>query len=58
MTHCENCGCKKREGICTNCHEELYIMDYQSEFIDFPLSDEFIKKAKEQKEEIRRNNES
>ena len=54
MSHCVNCGCKKSGGICSNCHEELYIIENQSEYIDFPLSDEFLKKAKEQKEEIER----
>lgn len=26
---CDNCGTKLRNGICTNCHEELYINDFQ-----------------------------
>ncbi len=29
MNTCEDCGCKLRNGICTNCNEELYINDYQ-----------------------------
>lgn len=29
MNTCEDCGTKLRNGICTNCHEELYINDYQ-----------------------------
>jgi hypothetical protein len=35
-------------GICSNCHEELYILEYQGDYIDSPLSDEFMEKAQEQ----------
>lgn len=24
---CEDCGCNKYNGICTNCHEEVYIQE-------------------------------
>ena len=47
---CEDCGCKIYDGICSNCHEELYISEYQTEFIDFPLSDEFLEKVKESRQ--------
>jgi len=55
--YCEDCGCGKSNGICTNCNEELYIMDYQypemEEEIDF--SDEFIEKVNEQRERLHKN---
>ena len=50
--YCNDCGCKMSGGICSNCHEELYILEYQGEYIDFPLSDEFIEKAQEQEKKI------
>lgn len=46
--YCEDCGCKVYNGICTNCHEELYIEDQYYE-LNMPLPDEdseFMKKAK------------
>ena len=52
MTYCEDCGCKVYGGICSNCQEELYIVENQSEYIENPLSNEFLQKAKEQKERI------
>ncbi len=52
---CENCGCKLDHGICSNCHEESYILEFQGEFIDSPLSNEFLNKVKEQEEEIQKN---
>ena len=51
--HCEDCGCKLRNGICSNCHEELYILTYQSADIEFSLSDEFMKAAAEQNRRIK-----
>ena len=47
--YCENCGCRMYGGICSNCQEELYIFENQSADIDFPLSDEFMQKVKEQR---------
>lgn len=52
MSYCEDCGCILNDGICSNCHEELYILENQGEFIDFPLSDEFIQKSEEQKKVV------
>ena len=56
--YCEDCGTGKTNGICTNCNEELYIMDYQypemDEEIDF--SDEFIEKVNEQRKRIINHN--
>ena len=48
MGYCENCGCRTSMGICSNCEEENYILTFQADAIDFPLSDDFIRKAKEQ----------
>lgn len=48
--HCENCGVRMYRGICSNCHEELYILTFQDE--DIVFSQEFIDKAGEQQREI------
>lgn len=57
MTRCENCGCILEAGICSNCHEELFIMTFQGEHMQYPISDEFQDRAAEQSREIstRRN---
>jgi|SRR3989304_3630429 len=35
--YCENCGCKVYSGRCTNCHEELYILDqYYEQYMELP----------------------
>lgn len=52
--HCEDCGTKMYGGICSNCQEELYIIENQSDAIDWPLSEEFTDKAAEQRREIDR----
>lgn len=49
MSHCENCGCRKRAGYCTNCQEEAYIAFEQAPEMQF--SDEFMAKAWEQERE-------
>ena len=54
--HCEDCGCKLRTSICSNCHEELYIMTYQGEDMMQPVSDEFKDKAAAQSKKIKHNN--
>ncbi len=46
--YCSDCGCRTNKGVCSNCQEELYIMEFQSEFINKPLSEDFIKKADSQ----------
>lgn len=43
---CENCGCAKRNGLCTNCQEEAYIAYYQAPEMEF--SKEFMEKANQQ----------
>lgn len=53
MSNCEDCGCKVYNGRCTNCHEELYILDQYYELdMDLPDEDsEFMKKVYKQLEE-------
>jgi hypothetical protein len=48
--YCEDCGCRTSGGVCSNCQEELYILNEQYQEDPFPLSQEFVDKAKEQKE--------
>ena len=48
--HCEDCGCKVYGGICSNCQEEHFIMENQYHEDPYPVSDEFLEKAAEQKE--------
>lgn len=51
MKYCENCGTRMYNNTCSNCSEELYILENQGDFIDFPLSDDFQKKVKIQMQE-------
>ena len=51
MKNCDDCGCRTYGQICSNCHEELYIIEYQGEFVEV-LSDEFIEKADRQRRQI------
>jgi predicted ATP-dependent serine protease len=55
MNYCENCGCKMYNGRCTNCHEELYILDQYYELgMVLPHKDsDFMKKVEEQRKEIK-----
>ena len=47
--NCEDCGTRYSDGMCPNCHEELFILVTQAEDLDdVRLSDEFLAKAKEQ----------
>lgn len=55
MRACENCGCRVYNGVCTNCHEETYILETQSEDMTYPISDEFMQKVAEQRPEVERN---
>lgn len=52
MSRCKDCGCYEDAGICSNCHEEYHIATFQSDDIDFPLSDEFVAKIEEQKTQV------
>ena len=51
---CENCGCRKRSGYCTNCQEEVYIAFVQAPDMDF--SETFMSKAWEQEGERGKEN--
>ncbi len=52
MKECEDCGCKLINGICTNCHEELYINDYQMPEFPMEVSNEWNEKVKQQRHEL------
>lgn len=53
MPYCEDCGYgPTSNGICSACQEELYIVEFQSDVIDVPLSDEFRERAAEQRRHI------
>jgi len=60
MTHCIDCGCKIYSGLCSNCHEEAYIMDVQAAGmdLDFEFSREFQDKAGEQRKVARTQEET
>jgi len=47
---CEDCGCRMYGGICSNCQEELYIMENQSDYEDFSVTQEFMNAADEQRQ--------
>jgi len=50
MSKCDNCGTNLRNGICTNCQEEMYIYDYQMDEKDRQCaSASFMKKVEEQR---------
>jgi hypothetical protein len=53
MARCEDCGTPMNGGICSNCHEELYIMTYQADDMD-AVSQEFRDLADEQRQAIKR----
>jgi hypothetical protein len=54
MGHCSDCGSRTNRGVCSNCQEELYILENQADFITEPVSDGFAEKAKEQRLELDR----
>ena len=53
-TYCDDCGCKVFSGRCTNCHEELYILDqYYEERMELPDDDsDFMEKVRQQQRNI------
>jgi len=53
--HCEDCGTKLRSGICTNCHEELYINDFEMPSAEpaIPVSGEWRETVERQREELK-----
>ena len=48
MKSCPECGCRTSDGVCSNCQEELYILENQGDFID-TISQGFADKAEEQR---------
>ena len=48
MGYCNDCGCRTSNGLCSNCQEEAYIIENQSEYIETPLSENFADKAQRQ----------
>lgn len=52
--YCEDCGCKVFSGRCTNCHEELYILDQYDELNMSRPDDEtdFMQKVYEQQKQV------
>lgn len=57
MGYCEDCGCRTSSGVCSNCQEELYIVQNQTEHIEAPLSKEFLAKVEEQEELLKQREE-
>ena len=55
--YCDNFGCKMYSGRCTNCHEELYILDQYDELnMEYPDEDsEFMQKVREQQKDVSEN---
>lgn len=52
--NCEDCGCRVYSGKCTNCHEELYIVEqYAEQGMNLPKENtEFMKRVREQEKSI------
>jgi len=55
--YCPDCGTKRYGGICSNCQEEHYIMENQYQEDPYPISKDFLDKAQEQKEYLKRQKE-
>lgn len=54
--YCDECGCRIYGGICSNCCEELYIIENQADALDgVEFSEEFRAAAAEQRERLERN---
>ena len=53
--YCLDCGSKMDAGICSNCKEELYVLTFQSDDLPEQVSDEFARKAEEQRKELQRS---
>lgn len=49
---CPDCGCRMYGGLCSNCQEELYILENQADCLG-PVSEEFMQKAEEQRDRVR-----
>lgn len=48
---CTDCGTPYRKGLCPNCHEEAYILAYQTDDYDGSFSAEFVERAEQQERE-------
>lgn len=46
MSKCDDCGCYMSGGFCSNCHEEVYIVEQCSE-MGIEISPEIHNKANE-----------
>jgi uncharacterized Zn finger protein (UPF0148 family) len=56
---CDNCGTRlERNGVCPNCDEAAYILDWQDPERDAPPSLEFLEEAARGHERARRRKES
>ena len=57
MDSCNDCGCRKYNGACTNCHEEIYIAQQYYENGDPlpPENTEFTKRLRKAEREIQGN---
>lgn len=57
MSHCADCGTRlEKNGVCPNCDEEAFIMDWQGEFLPPKLSQEFTDAADDgYKRAVKRN---
>jgi len=55
--YCENCGCRMYGNRCTNCDEELFILDQYYELgMEIPSEDTyFMKKVREQQKRLENN---
>ena len=56
MSKCLDCGCGMDGGICSNCHEALYIQTFQSDSMVEPVSNEFASEIEEDKVKIKQRN--
>ena len=50
--YCEDCGTILNGGVCSNCHEELYISTYQEP--EYEPSEEWREKVSEQSADVDR----
>ena len=57
MSYCDDCGCKTYNGACTNCHEEIYILEqYDDLDMEYPKQDSmFMTKIREHEKAIAKN---
>lgn len=49
VRHCDDCGTRLADGLCPNCHEELFIVTTQAADIEGPWSREFAAKIDAQR---------